>query len=205
MMDTLLADLRYAVRTLRKSPGFATAAILTLALAIGSNTAIFSVVNGVLLQPLPYPNSDRIVQVFQTAKTGERNSVTEPNFADWKAQARSFSALAMASAANTVTVNGLSEPVRVLETYVSRDFFPVFGVKPVLGRTFVDDELRPGAPSSGCRAGCLSAEMQSPVWERVPEQQGLENRKRARSTGPLCRRRSNNIVAADQTSRIALR
>ena len=147
-MNTLLRDLRYVARSFARSPGFFVVTVLTLALGIGATTAIFSVVNGVLLQPLPYPNSERIVQLFQTTKSGERNSVTEPNFADWKAQARSFSGLVMTSPARTVTVNGLSEPVRVLETSVSRDFFAVFGVKPELGRAFVDDELRPGAPAS---------------------------------------------------------
>ena len=147
-MDTLLRDLRYVARSFRRSPGFFVVTALTLALGIGATTAIFSVVNGVLLQPLPYPNSDRMVQLFQINKSGERNSVTEPNFVDWKAQARSFSAIVMTSPAGTVTVNGLSEPVRVLSTSVSRDFFNVFGVKPQLGRAFVDDEMRPGAPSS---------------------------------------------------------
>jgi hypothetical protein len=92
-MDTLLRDLRYVARSFSRSPGFFVVTALTLALGIGATTAIFSVVNGVLLQPLPYPNSDRIVQLFQINKSGERNSVTEPNFVDWKAQARSFSAI----------------------------------------------------------------------------------------------------------------
>src|SRR4051794_39113231 len=120
-METLLRDLRYVARSFVRSPGFFVVTALTLALGIGATTAIFSVVNGVLLQPLPYPNSERIVQIFQLTKNGERNSVTEPNFADWKAQARSFSSIAMTSSASTVTVNGLNEPVRVLSTSVSRD------------------------------------------------------------------------------------
>src|SRR3954447_25456855 len=108
-METLLRDLRYVARSFARSPGFFIVTALTLALGIGATTAIFSVVNGVLLQPLPYPNCERIVQLFQLTKTGERNSITEPNFADWKAQSRSFSALSMSSASNMVTVNGLSE------------------------------------------------------------------------------------------------
>src|SRR5438309_10141627 len=96
-METLAQDLRYVPRTFARSPGFFFVTILTLALGIGATTAIFSVVNGVLLQPLPYPSSDRIVQIFQTTKDGTRNSVTEPNFIDWKAQSRSFSALGMSS------------------------------------------------------------------------------------------------------------
>src|SRR5215208_155307 len=138
-MESLTRDLRYVARSLARSPGFFVVTALTLALGIGATTAIFSVVNGVLLQPLPYPNSDRIIQIFQTNKNGERNSFTEPNFADVKSQARSFSAMVMTSSAGIVTVTGLSEPVRVLSTSVSRDFFNVFGVKPELGRAFVDD------------------------------------------------------------------
>jgi len=103
-MDTLLRDLRYVARSFRRSPGFFVVTALTLALGIGATTAIFSVVNGVLLQPLPYPNSDRIVQIFQTTKTGERNSFTEPNFADVKSQARSLSAMVLTSPASIVTV-----------------------------------------------------------------------------------------------------
>src|SRR4051812_11003473 len=147
-METLLRDLRYVARSFARSPGFFIVTALTLALGIGATTAIFSVVNGVLLQPLPYTNSDRIVQIFQLTKTGERNSVTQPNFIDWKSGSRSFSSLAMHSWLNTVTVNGLNEPVRARLTYVSRDFFSVFGVKPALGRTFVDDELRRAEPVS---------------------------------------------------------
>ena len=147
-MDTLMRDLRYVARSFARTPGFFVVTALTLALGIGATTAIFSVVNGVLLQPLPYPNSDRIVQLFQLTKTGERNSVTEPNFIDWKAQSRSFSSFAMASSASTITVNGLSEPVRARQTAVSRDFFAVFGVKPEIGRAFVDDELRGSTPVS---------------------------------------------------------
>lgn len=147
-MEGLLRDLRYAIRSLARNPGFFVVAVLTLALGIGATTAIFSVVNGVLLQPLPYPNSDRIVQLFQIDKDGQRMSVSEPNFADWKSQTRAFQSVALSSSGGTITVNGLSEPARARATSVSRDFFPVFGVKPEVGRTFVEDELRTGAPAS---------------------------------------------------------
>src|SRR5438270_12896815 len=111
-METLVRDLRYVVRSFARSPGFFVVTGLTLALGIGATTAIFSVVNGVLLQPLPYPQSDRIVQLFQLTKTGERNSVSEPNFIDWHAGGHSFSAIALVHAPGVVTVNGLSEPGR---------------------------------------------------------------------------------------------
>src|SRR5947199_8875684 len=94
MMDTLLADLRYAVRTLRKSPGFATAAILTLALAIGSNTAVFSVVNGVLLRPLPFAEQDRLFMLGKQSRQGGFRPPTYPTFLDWQAQNSAFAMLA---------------------------------------------------------------------------------------------------------------
>src|SRR5213078_4813957 len=94
MMDTLLADLRYAVRTLRKSPGFATAAILTLALAIGSNTAIFSVVNGVLLRPLPFAEQDRLFMLGEQSRQGGFRPPSYPTFLDWQAQSSAFVDLA---------------------------------------------------------------------------------------------------------------
>src|SRR5260370_15698629 len=93
-MDTLLADLRYAMRTLRKSPGFATAAILTLALAVGSNTAVFSVVNGVLLRPLPFAEQDRLFMLAEQNRQGVFRPPSYPTFVDWRAQSAAFSRLA---------------------------------------------------------------------------------------------------------------
>jgi putative ABC transport system permease protein len=143
-METLAQDLRYVARSFARSPGFFIVTVLTLALGIGATTAIFSVVNGVLLQPLPYPASERIVQLFALDKDGKRTGLSQPNYTDWKAQARGYSAMAIVTPASTVTVNGLAEPARARETSVSREFFDVFGVKPEIGRTFVDEELRPG-------------------------------------------------------------
>src|SRR4029077_20848450 len=125
-MEQLAPDLRYTARSFARSPGFFVVTALTLALGIGATPAIFSVVNGVLLQPLEYPGSERIVQLFQLAKAGERNSISEPNFADWRAQNRSFEAMTMVSASSPVTVNGLSEPTRSRAATISRDFFAVF-------------------------------------------------------------------------------
>jgi predicted permease len=144
-MDSLLRDVRYVARSFARNPGFFVVTALTLALGIGATTAIFSVVNGVLLQPLPYPGSERIVQLFPVDKSGKRTSSSEPNFGDWQSQARGFSSMAMSSAASTITVNGLSEPARARATSVTRGFFPVFGLVPEAGRTFADDELRTGA------------------------------------------------------------
>ena len=147
-MESLKRDLRYVARSLARSPGFFLVTVFTLSLGIGATTSIFSVVNGVLLQPLPYPGSERIAQLFQVDKDGKRMSVSVPNFEDWKAQTRAFESMAVSQPGGMITVNGLAEPVRARATVVSREFFSVFGMKPVIGRTFVDDELRPGAPAS---------------------------------------------------------
>src|SRR3982750_4402603 len=148
-MDALGPDLRYALRSFVRSPGFSAVTTLTLALGIGATTAIFSVVNGVLLRPLPYPRSERIAQLFPLDKTGKRTSSSEPNFADWQSQARGFSSMAMVSPASMVTGNGLNEPAPARATAVTRGFFPVFGLAPEMGRTFADAESRPGgAPAA---------------------------------------------------------
>jgi predicted permease len=144
-METLKQDLRYVARSFARSPGFLLVTALTLALGIGAATAIFSVVNGVLLQPLPYPASDRIVQLFGVDKDGKRISVSEGDFPDWKSQTRSFSSMALVSSPNTVTVGGAIEPVRARATSVTREFFSVLGVQPELGRLFADEELHVGA------------------------------------------------------------
>lgn len=144
-METLTRDLRYVTRALLRTPGFFLVTVLTLALGIGATTAIFSVVNGVLLQPLPYPHSERIVQLFQIDKDGKQMSVSVPNFRDWKAETRSFSALALSHPPGTITVNGLREPARVTASDVSGDFFSVFGLHPVIGRVFAADDLHLGA------------------------------------------------------------
>jgi hypothetical protein len=98
MMHTLFADIRFALRTLAKNRGFAAVGILTIALGVGANAAVFSVVNATLIQPLPYADPDRLVAVFETARRGEieRRAVSYPNFRDWQREARSFEALSVA-------------------------------------------------------------------------------------------------------------
>lgn len=93
-MDTLLQDIRYGIRMVAKSPGFAAIAILTLALGIGANTALFSVVNGVLLSPLPYRQPDRLVAIYEKSPEFSRRSISYPNFLDWVRSQRSFSSIA---------------------------------------------------------------------------------------------------------------
>jgi len=142
-----MQDFRHAFRTLSKSPGFVVAAIATLALGIGANTAIFSVVYGVLVKPLPFPDSGRIVEVREQDATGRGMNVCDPNFVDLKARNRSLSAMAE-WASWPASVTGGSEPVRVLRTTVSAEFFQALGVQPALGRGFAPDELRKGGPSA---------------------------------------------------------
>jgi len=143
----MLSDVRFALRALRKKPGFTLVAVLTLALGVGANTAIFSVVNGVLLRPLPYPKPDRLVAIWQNdlAHGILKNTVSVPNFLDWKAESDVFDAMATWRN-NAVTLGAGTAPVRVRTGAVSADFFEVMGVAPVVGRTFLPDEYRFGAP-----------------------------------------------------------
>ncbi len=143
-MRTLLQDLQYAVRQMRKSPGFAIVAILTLALGIGANTTIFSVVNGVLLNPLPYPQSDRLVVLFHHKPNFVRGSISYLNFLDWQRDNRSFDVMAAYRWGNA-TLTGSGEPENLTGQMVSSGFFEILGVKPMLGRTFTADEDRLGA------------------------------------------------------------
>jgi predicted permease len=143
-MRSLLYDLQYAVRQMRKSPGFAIIAILTLALGIGANTTIFSVVNGVLLNPLPYPDPDRLVVLFHSKPNFVEGSISYPNFLDWQRDNRSFDAM-VAYRNGDAKLTGAGEPENLSGRMVSAGFFEVLGVKPLLGRTFTADEDRLGA------------------------------------------------------------
>ena len=143
-MRTLLHDLQYAGRQMLKSPGFAVIAILTLALGIGANTAIFSVVNGVLLNPLPYPHADRLVVLFHNKPNFTRGSISYLNFLDWQRDSRSFDAMAAYRYGNA-KLTGAGEPENLSGRMVSAGFFELLGVKPLLGRTFTADEDRLGA------------------------------------------------------------
>ncbi|MGA8144336.1 MAG: ABC transporter permease [Candidatus Acidiferrales bacterium] len=143
-MGNLLQDIRYAVRMLAKNPGFAAIAILTLALGIGANTAIFSVVNGVMLNPLPYPQPGRLVSLYRKAFNFEKGSVPYLSFLDWQKDSRSYEAMA-SYREDDYNLTGTGEAERVPVGQVSADFFPVLGEVPILGRTFRADDDRPGA------------------------------------------------------------
>ncbi|HET7221362.1 MAG TPA: ABC transporter permease [Vicinamibacterales bacterium] len=144
MFTDFLHDLRYGLRLLTRARGFAFVSIFTLGLGIGAATTVFSVVNGVLFSPLPYPDSDRIVRLFQVDSAGKRNNnVSEPNFEDWKSGTRSFAAMAeMASGQTPVSIG--SEAITTVGATVSKEFFDVIGVRPRVGRLFQGDEQRVG-------------------------------------------------------------
>jgi predicted permease len=142
-METLWQDLRYSLRVLGKNPGFAAIAILTLALGIGANTALFSVVNGVLLRPLPYPQPDRIVAISEKTANFERSSISYPNFLDWQRANSTFSSIA-AYRSDDFSITGRGEAERARIAMVSAGFFEILGVTPTRGRLFTPEEDRLG-------------------------------------------------------------
>jgi len=143
-IESLLQDVRYGVRMLKKSPGFAVIAILTLALGIGVNTTIFSVVDGVLLNPLPFHDSHQLVSLFEKIPNFDNGSISYPNFVDWRSMNRTFSGMA-AYRSHGYDLSGSGEPDRLQGEMISHDFFEILGVSPLLGRTFSADEDRLGA------------------------------------------------------------
>ena len=139
----LVHELHYAIRRLRNSPGFSAVAIATIALAIGANTAMFSFVNSILLSPLPYPDSDRIVRVLETLPTGGLNGISTLNYLDWAKQNTVFEYVA-AEAGWRATLTGEGEPVPIRGARLSARYFDIFGTKAALGRTFLPGEDQPG-------------------------------------------------------------
>src|SRR6476659_6979153 len=144
-MDAILKDLRYAARTLLKSPGFTLVAVITLALGIGANTAIFSVLNGVLLRPLTYPKSDDLVFLSEREQQMKRLFIAWPNYLDWRAQNQVFESIG-AYNRDSYNLAGAGEAQRLLAGQVSADLFSTLRVNPVLGRLFHHDEDQPGGP-----------------------------------------------------------
>jgi len=142
----MIADLKFALRQLRNSPGFILIAVLTLALGIGANTAIFSIVNSVLLRPLPYPNADRIMILNESSGPGQDYSVALPDYFDWQRDNTVFEHLA-ATRKESRNLSGIAgrEPERISCASVTRNFFKIVGVQPEIGRTFSEDEDKVGA------------------------------------------------------------
>jgi len=143
-LEDLARDLRFAVRTLARSPGFTAVVVLTLALGIGANTALFSVVNGVLLNPLRYAEPERLIALYSRTPNYDRASISYPNFLDWVRDNHSFSAVA-AYRPDDFNLTGTGEPERVPAEMVSASFFPLLGVQPLLGRTLLPEEDQSGA------------------------------------------------------------
>lgn len=143
-MGTLLQDLRYSLRMLVKSPGFTAIAVLTLALGIGANTALFSVVNGVLLNPLPYPQPSELVALYSRTTQFSESSISYPNFLDWQRDNRSFASLA-AYRGDDFNLTGSGEAQRLKAEMVSADFFQILGVQPAMGRLFNAGDDHAGA------------------------------------------------------------
>ena len=143
-MNTLMQDLKYGLRMLGKNPGFTVVAIITLALGIGANTAIFSVVNGVLLNALRYPQPERLVAMYSRDANFTESSISYPNFLDWVRYNRSFTAVA-GYRADDFNLTGMGEAERVSVEMISASFFPILGVQPVIGRTFDPQEDQVGA------------------------------------------------------------
>src|SRR6202165_3611533 len=157
-MEAFIKDIRFGVRSLLKRRGFTSIAVLTLALGIGACTAIFSVVDGVLLRSLPYPEAERLVELREVTASGHLISFAEPNFLDVGSRSRTLEGVAEYSG-GTATVTGGSEPARAITYRVSRDFFRVLGSQPFLGRTFAMEESKPG--------GAPVAVISYDFWRRV--------------------------------------
>jgi hypothetical protein len=146
-MTTLRQDLRFALRMLLKHPASTLVAVATLGLAIGANTAIFSVVNGALLRPLPFPEPDRLYQIVRLFQDGSNGSQSVPKFVMWRDRTRTFESMAAYDDLGSgFNLTGEGAPERVIGSRVTRGFFDVLRVRPAMGRGFRADEDRPGGP-----------------------------------------------------------
>ena len=142
-MDTFVQDLRHALRLLRSAPGFTFAAVTALALGIGANTAIFSVLNTVILKPLPYPDPERLVMFLNVSPQGSGGAASPTKFNVWRRQTGAFEDVS-AYRFSVVNITGDANPEQVSAAYASADFFRLFGAVPISGRTFSQEEDRPG-------------------------------------------------------------
>lgn len=142
--ERLIQDLRFGARMLAKSPGFAAVAILTMTLGIGANTALFSIVNGILLNPLPYPDPEQLVTLAESKPNFDSGSISFPNFRDWRKDNRTFSMMGM-SRSYSYSLTGRGEAEQVSAEFISSDYLAALGVKPVIGRLFAEGEDEIGA------------------------------------------------------------
>src|SRR5256885_7524861 len=149
LLESVIQDLRYATRSLLRTPGFAAAAVLVLTLGIGSTTAIFSIVNAVILRSLPFPNPERLVLLWGNVQRQkvERRGNSYPDYLDWKAQSTSFEGMA-AYIGDSFTLTGVDEPERISGEWVSSGYFELLGITPISGRTIRPDEDAIGNPAT---------------------------------------------------------
>src|SRR5688572_24364189 len=147
LCEDTMRDARHMGRGLRRSPGFTMAVVLTLALGIGANTAIFSVVDQLLLRPLPYPEGEKLVMVYEARSSNSYNSVSPATWLDWQRDNRTLEGVAAWAAGRSATLTGAGEATRLGVQAVSAEFFPVLRVQPMLGRAINEDDDRPDAPA----------------------------------------------------------
>src|SRR5262249_19252436 len=143
-LEDFVQDLRFGLRMLRKNPGFASVAALTLGLGIGANTTVFSLVHAVLLRPLPFPNAKQVVLLTGRTDQVPRIPISYPDFEEFRRQAQSFDGIS-AWAGQSINLTGQEKPERVRGAFVSANFFDVLGVKAEYGRTFAAGEDEPGS------------------------------------------------------------
>jgi hypothetical protein len=166
-LERLGQDLRYALRTMRKSPGFTVVAVLSLALGIGANTAIFTFVNAALLKPLPYPDADRIVALEQRPLNLQQTTRVHPrSFVPWHDRSQSFEALAIAQPAVANTLGGDGAAEQVPSLWTTPELFRVFGAKPMMGRLFTDQEGFGRAGIRGEATGTSVVVLSHGYWQR---------------------------------------
>jgi len=156
-MNTFWQDIRYGARMLLKNPGVTIIVIIALALGIGANTAIFSVVNAVLIRPLPYPESDRLIFLNEKSPVLDEMSISYPNFLDWRAQNQTFEKMGVYNRAS-YNLTGTGEAERIVTGQVSADLFSVLRVSAAQGRVFTNDEDKPG--------GAPVVVLSYPLWQR---------------------------------------
>jgi putative ABC transport system permease protein len=173
MLDTLTQDVRYAWRLLRKQPAFTAAAVLTLTLGIGATTAIFSVVDGVLLRPVPFADHEQLMMMWETdRRTGTtREPSSVPDFIDFRERSRAFRTLAAFTATEATLTPTQGDPARLAALMTSSAFLPMLGLQPILGRTFTADEDRGGA-----RTVIISEGLWDRLFQRSPDVIGRELR-----------------------------
>jgi hypothetical protein len=165
-METLLQDIRFGLRSMLKTPGFTAIALIALALGIGANTAMFSIVNAVLLRPVPYPEPQRLMKLYTSMPQFKDASVSYPNFLDWQRRSQSFEAMAMYRT-DSFTMTGVANPERLRGEMVSSTIFSVLGVQPVLGRASLRPKINVAPRRSSfspSRSGKRTLARHAPCW-----------------------------------------